>query len=85
MSKKEQDELLEQDEVVRKRGALMTAVQTKVVTVRAWDGKPNATDGAFADSNVPVAGLSVIDAADVDEVIQLLAGTPCAQARERLK
>ncbi len=59
----------------------MAAVQTKVVTVRAWDGKPNATDGAFADSNVPLAGLSVIDAADVDEVIQLVAGTPCAQAK----
>jgi hypothetical protein len=39
LSKEEQDELLKQDEVIRKRGALMAAVQSDVATVRAWDGR----------------------------------------------
>jgi hypothetical protein len=81
LTKKEQDEMLAQDEVVRKRGALMAAVQTTVTTVRAWDGKPTTTNGAFADSNAPLAGFSIIEAADLDEVIRLVAGTPCARAK----
>jgi hypothetical protein len=81
LTKKEQDEMLSQDEVVRKRGALMAAVQTTTTTVRAWDGKPITTDGAFADSKVPLAGFSIIEAADLDEVIRLVAGTPCARAK----
>jgi hypothetical protein len=81
LTKKEQDEMLAQDEVVRKRGALMAAVQTTTTTVRAWDGKPITTDGAFADSKAPLAGFSIIEAADLDEVIRLVAGTPCARAK----
>ena len=80
LTKREQDEMLAQDEVVRERGALM-AVQTTVTTVRAWDGKPICTDGAFADSKAPLAGFSIIEAADLDEVIRLVAGTPCARAK----
>jgi len=79
--KKEENDLLAQDEVVRKRGALMAAVQTNMVTVTAWDGKSKATNCAFADSTVPLAGFSVIDAANVDEVVELVAGTPCARAK----
>jgi YCII-related domain/SnoaL-like domain len=59
----------------------MAAVQTTVTTVRAWDGKPTTTDGAFADSKAPLAGFSIIEAADLDEVIRLVAGTPCARAK----
>jgi hypothetical protein len=70
----------EQDEVIRKRGALMGAMGTAVTTVRAWDGKPAMTDGAFANSRAPLAGFSIIEAADLDEVIQLVAQTPCARA-----
>jgi hypothetical protein len=50
-------------------------------TVRAWGGKPTTTDGAFADSKAPLAGFSIIEAADLDEVIRLVAGTPCARAK----
>ena len=59
----------------------MGAVQTAVTTVRAWDGAPTTTDGAFADSGVPLAGFSIIEAADVSEVVRLVAGTPCARAK----
>ena len=51
LTKSEQDKLSEQDEAIRQTGALMGAVQTKVVSVTAWDGKPRSTDGAFAHSN----------------------------------
>ena len=81
LSKTEQDALLAQDEALRKRGVLMASVQTKVTTVRAWDGQPAISDGAFADSTVPLAGFSVIEAADLNEVVQLVAVTPCARAR----
>lgn len=76
----EQRELLAQDEVVRGRGALMAAVQPTVSTVRAPDGTPTVTEGAFADPRVPLAGFSIIEAASVDEVVRLVADTPCARA-----
>jgi ketosteroid isomerase-like protein len=79
--KSEQDALLAQDEVLRERGALMAAVKTTVTTVRAWDGTPKVTDGAFADPGIPLAGFSVIEAGDVNEVINLVAQTPCVRAK----
>jgi hypothetical protein len=81
LSKKEQDELLAQDEVIRKRGALMAAVEPKATVVRAWDGKATTSDGPFASSPVPLAGYSVIEAESAEEVVRLVAGTPCARAR----
>ena len=59
----------------------MGAVETTVTTVRAWDGMPTTTDGAFAGSRVPLAGLCIIEAADLNEVVQLVARTPCARAK----
>ncbi|MGD0629587.1 MAG: YciI family protein [Terracidiphilus sp.] len=73
--------MLRQDEILRNRGALMAAVKTDVVTVTAWEGTPTVTEGAFAEMKVPLAGFSIIEAADVDEVVRLVAKTPCARAR----
>lgn len=81
LSKADQETLLAQDEVLRKGGILMGAVQTAVITVRAWDGTPEVTDGAFAACGVPLAGFCVIEAADLNEVINLVAQTPCARAK----
>ncbi len=81
LSKSEQDTLLVEDEVLRKRGTLMAAVESKVTTVRAWDGKPSVTEGAFAHPSVPLAGFSIIEAENIDEVVRLVAGTPCARAK----
>jgi len=77
----ERNALLAQDEVIRGRGATMAAVQNAVTTVRAWDGVPVTTDATFAKSSVPLAGFSIIEAADVEEVVRLVAGTPCARAK----
>jgi len=81
LSKAEQDALLAQDEAIRTRGALMAAVETTVTTVRAWDGVPTTTNSAVADTKLPLAGFSIIEAADLDEVIQLVARAPCARAK----
>ncbi|MGB6945736.1 MAG: YciI family protein [Bryobacteraceae bacterium] len=81
LSKDEQDALLAQDEAIRKRGALMAAVETAVTTVRAWDGEPSATNGAFAPAVAPLAGFSIIEAAGLNGVIRLVAQTPCARAK----
>lgn len=81
LSKEQQDEFLAQDEVVRNAGALMGAVKTNVVLVTAWDGNPIVREGSFGGSNVPLAGFSIIEAADVNEVVRLVAGTPCARAK----
>jgi hypothetical protein len=80
LSKEEQDELLAQDDLIRKRGALMGAAQTAVTTVRAPDGRPITSNRSFARTELSFAGFSIIDADSLDEVIQLVAKTPCARA-----
>lgn len=59
----------------------MAAVQTTVTTVCAWDGTPRTTEGAFANSAVPLAGFGIIEAGNLDEIVRLVAGTPCARAK----
>lgn len=81
LSKQEQEELLSHDETLRERGAEMSAVRPAVTTVRAWDGKPVITDGPYSALKLPLAGFSIIDAKDVDEVIRLVKDTPCARAK----
>jgi hypothetical protein len=80
LTKAEQDKLLKKDEFIRQRGALTAAVETNVTTVTAWDGKPTVTAGSFNNLQVPLAGFSVVEASSIEEVIQLVAGTPCARA-----
>lgn len=80
LSKQEQDALLAQDQVLRDRGAFMSAVQPQATTVTAWDGTPRTEQAAFAVSRVPLAGFSLIDAESLDEAVRLVADTPCARA-----
>ncbi|BDG05356.1 YciI family protein [Anaeromyxobacter oryzae] len=80
LPKREQDELLAHDEVIRRRGNLVAAVG-QAVTVRAWNHMTSTTSGPFAKAKVPLAGFAVIEARDLDEVIELVSGTPCAVAR----
>jgi hypothetical protein len=80
LSEAEQEELLAQDEVLRQRGDLVAAVGEAAI-VRAWDGTPSTTTGTVAESPIPLAGFSVLEARDLDEAIQLIAYTPCARAK----
>ena len=81
LTKQQQDDLLRQDDVLRKRGDLVAAVEPSATTVRSWDGVPTTTDGGFAESRVPLAGFAIIDAPDLERAIELVADTPCARAK----
>lgn len=80
LTKEQQDELLEADRVLLRRGALMGAVGP-TTTVRAWERVPVTTDEPVAVTTPPLAGFSVIEARDIDEAIELVSRTPCAVAR----
>jgi hypothetical protein len=80
LTEDEQAALLAQDKVIRDRGDLVAAVRPEVTTVRAWDGNPTTTDRPLAPSAPPLAGFSVIEADDIEEVVRLVANTPCARA-----
>ena len=80
MTKQEQSEVLEQDELLKGRGDFLAAVQTTVVSVTNRSGNLTTQNESFAKPKLPLAGFSIIEAKDVDEVVQLVANTPCARA-----
>jgi hypothetical protein len=80
LSKREQDELLAQDEVIRQRGNTVAAVESTATIVRAWDGVPKTDGHSIANAQIPLAGFAIIEAADEEQVIELVADTPCARA-----
>jgi hypothetical protein len=68
------------DEQLRDAGALM-GVAGAPVQVRNHDcGGIGTTDGPFMRTDLPVAGFAMIEAADLDEAVRLVAETPCAVA-----
>jgi hypothetical protein len=81
LTTEQQNELLAADEKLRQRGALIGAVRPDVTTVRAWDGVPATSNESVTGSALPLAGFSVIEAADIDEAVRLVAATPCARAK----
>ncbi|HSO99194.1 MAG TPA: YciI family protein [Solirubrobacteraceae bacterium] len=63
-----------------KRGVLM-GVAGSPVQVRNHDGAGLQTEsGPFLAAALPVAGFAVIQAADLDEAVQIAAAAPCAVA-----
>jgi hypothetical protein len=48
-------------------------------SVRVVDGKLLVTDGPFADTKEVLGGFALIEAANLDEVIELAAGIPAAR------
>ncbi|WP_273851838.1 YciI family protein [Guptibacillus spartinae] len=76
----EKKEVLAQDKVIQERGNLMSAVQPKVTAVRNWDKNLQVTEGTEVHHGLPLAGFSVIEAENVEEVVDLVANTPCARA-----
>lgn len=68
------------DDELRQRGALI-GIAGSPVTVRNPDAGGVQTEHApFMSSALPVAGFAVIEAADLDEAVRLVAATPCAVA-----
>ena len=48
-------------------------------TVRVRNGQVSVTDGPFAETKEQLAGFYLIDARDLNEAIQIAAGSPMAE------
>ena len=70
----------ERDAKLRADGALMGIAGTPVQVRNPEAARLETTDGPFMSAPLPVAGFAVIEAADLDEAIQLVSGVPCAVA-----
>ncbi|HEY2475997.1 MAG TPA: YciI family protein [Candidatus Cybelea sp.] len=81
LNRSEQDALLAQDEFLRSRGDIVASLGSAATTVRAWYGDPVTTTAVFSSSTLPLVGFGIVEAADLDEVIRLIAPTPCARAK----
>ena len=69
------------DTALTERGAIIGAAGAPV-QVRNHDGAGlKTTAGPFLSSSLPLAGFGLIEAADMEEAITLVAGTPCAVAQ----
>ena len=80
LSASDKDEVLAADAAIRARGGPMSAVRPEVSTVTSWDGNARLSDTPYAKHALPLAGFSVIEAESLDEVVRLVAKTPCARA-----
>jgi hypothetical protein len=85
LSETEKQEVLAQDAVIRDRGNLMSAVQRTVTSVRNWTGTLEVNRESLAQNELPLAGFSVIEAENIEQVIELVSNTPCARARGEIK
>ena len=81
LSSDQQREALAHDTVIRDRGNLMAAVQPQVTCVRNWNGDLEVHDVPSSKRDLPLAGFSVIEAADILEVVEMVSKTPCARAK----
>lgn len=81
LSASEQAKALAHDAVIRDRGNLMSALRPEATSVRNWEGRLEVTTQPSAHPALPLAGFSVIEAGSLEEVIALVANTPCARAR----
>jgi hypothetical protein len=60
---------------------MLMGVAGDPVQVRNHDGGGvETTPRAFLRADLPIAGFAVIEAADMDEAVELVSGTPCAVA-----
>ena len=70
------------DARLRAKQAGAMGIAGRPIQVSNHDGNGITTiDGSFLRSDLPVAGFAVIEAADLDEAIQLAAQSPCAVAQ----
>jgi hypothetical protein len=74
------DESLEYDDALRKKGHFLAAQAlesvTSATTIRIRSGKVSITDGPFAETHEQVGGFILIEAKDLNEAIQLASHIP---------
>lgn len=69
-----------QDEALKQRGAIM-GIAGPPVQVRNPDAAGVRTqEGAYLSTALPVAGFAIIEAADLEEAVELVSRSPCAVA-----
>ncbi|MFI6517990.1 YciI family protein [Spirillospora sp. NPDC050679] len=69
------------DARLREAGAVM-GIAGPPVQVRNHDDAGHVVEnGSFMSSALPVAGFAIIEAADMEEAVRLVSGTPCAVAQ----
>ena len=68
------------DEAMREAGAVSGMAGKPVQVRNHGDAGTTTEDGSFLTSALPVAGFGLIEAADLDAAIAMVAGTPCAVA-----
>jgi hypothetical protein len=68
------------DDHLKQGGAVIGIAGVPVQVRNPDDTGIQTTDAAFMSSALPVAGFSVIEAADLAEAIELVSRTPCAVA-----
>jgi len=68
------------DEAMREAGAVSGMAGKPVQVRNHGDAGTTTEDGSFMSSGLPVAGFGLIEAADLDAAIAMVAGTPCAVA-----
>ena len=68
------------DEGLCDDGALMGIAGPPVQVCNHDDAGVDTTDGPFLRSGLPIAGFAVIEAATLEEAVNLVSRTPCAVA-----
>lgn len=68
------------DAALRKAGAIMGMAGRPVQVRNPEAAGVQSTEGAYLSSQLPVAGFAVIEAADIEDAIRLVAASPCAVA-----
>src|SRR5579883_2758423 len=63
---------------ILKGGAVLELTDT-ATTMRVRDGKRLVTDGPFAETTEQIAGIAIIDVANLDEALEWAAGHPDAE------
>ena len=66
------------DAKVLRGGAMLEPIDT-ATTVRMRNGKRLVTDGPFAETNEQIAGIAILELADLDQAIEWAAGHPDAE------
>ena len=69
-----------QDARLRAGGALLGIAGDPVQVRNHDDSGLQTRSGTFMRSDLPIAGFAVIEAADLEEAVGLVSGTPCAVA-----
>lgn len=70
----------EHDDKLRQSGVLMGTTGPPVQVRNPDGGGIDTKKGPFMSSSLPVAGFAIVEAATIEEAVELVSGTPCAVA-----